>query len=137
MTATLESTAAMRVEDALSLLALDRVGLALATRDRLGGHGLPAQLQRWMAAEYGAICAWCGEGQPSSTLQLGHLIPANEVTPGARGGRRGGYAPANIALSCEQCNETQGDAWADPHTMARPDLVPLSWPKLSWRNPTY
>src|SRR6478752_4118038 len=116
---TAQRAAAHALVDALSLLALDMPALARATRNALGGHGLPAQYTRMMFAESGPICAWCGGTFALDALYLAHLIPAADITPGARGGARGGYVAPNLALSCYACNEAQGDDWADPFTMAR------------------
>jgi len=113
----------------LTMLACDMATLAAATEERKLSHGGKALIKGWIIATYGNTCAWCGRDFPANDLQVGHLIPAESITPGARGKKRGGLVPGNIALTCKPCNNPWSSTdTADPYTMARPDLVPLAWP---------
>lgn len=128
-------SAATRLQAHLDMLMLDMAYLRRATRQRMGGHGIPGQLRRYIYRDYGNVCVKCGETFSVDELELGHLIPAALITPGERAGYRGGYVPGNIGLWCEQCNDSQGEAMVRASDLARPDCVPLAWPALSWRKP--
>ena len=118
------------LENHLSLLMLDKANMARWTEQAKLSHGGARLLSDWMVSTYGAICAWCGNAQEANDLLRGHIIPASYSTPGARGKRRGGVMPGNIALTCKSCNDTLGESSDDVWTMARPDLVPLAWPGM-------
>ena len=91
----------------------DLAVLAVATKDRLGGSRIAAIVRGWHAID--SRCVTCTmpttyDGAPGDRPTFGHLaVPASVATPGASGGRRGGYTPDNGALMCADCQHAIGD----------------------------
>lgn len=79
-----------------------------------------AGLFAWLKDACGNVCAFCGE---EGVTQACHIVSAG-------GDGRRGYVPGNIAMGCDDCNET--DRAAGPiveyATILRPDLIPTEWP---------
>ena len=48
------------------------------------------------------------EGDAGDRPVFGHLVPASVITPGATGGKRGGYTADNAMLMCSDCNHRIG-----------------------------
>ena len=89
---------------------LDR--LAVATKDRLGGSRVSAIVRAWHAID--PRCVICTlptsyDGSNGDKPVFGHAVPASAITPGASGGKRGGYTADNAALMCADCNHAIGD----------------------------
>lgn len=100
---------------------LDR--LAYATKDRLGGSRVSAIVRAWHAID--ARCVLCStvttfDGAKGDAPVFGHVMPASVITPGASGGKRGGYTADNGVLMCADCNFAIGDTVANVWAF-RPD----------------
>jgi len=83
-----------------------------ATKDRLGGSRVSGIVRAWHALD--PRCVTCltvttYDGAPGDRPTFGHLTPASVITPGATGGKRGGYTPDNGALMCADCQHAVGD----------------------------
>lgn len=85
---------------------------AAATKDRVGGSRVAEIVRAWHALD--PRCVLCltvtdFHGAAGDRPTFGHIIPASTLTPGATGGKRGGYTADNAALVCTDCNHAIGD----------------------------
>lgn len=120
--------------------------LASKTANKLGGSSR-AILRRWLHAMASGRCFECGrdtrlerfphekQGSESNDYaHMGHLISRATIER-ETGEPRGGYVPGNIGIQCKGCNVGNEDNDLNPYQIGHPELVPLSWPSLSRRNP--
>jgi 5-methylcytosine-specific restriction endonuclease McrA len=60
-----------------------------------------AETRRWLLAQHGSICAYCGQKVPESTITLDHVTP--------RRGQSAYDRRDNLVLACQPCNGAKAD----------------------------
>jgi len=89
---------------------------------RYGKAGNPRiGLRLWLAVEQGGICPACGDALDESAEYF-HIV--------SRGPQVRGFIPGNVIVAHSVCNTRAKDRGPIVWTadLARPDLVPLTWP---------
>jgi hypothetical protein len=79
-------------------------------------------LRTYLHAQQGGICVECGRPVALEVAETGHVV--------SRGSKVKGFMPGNLMVLHSACNTAQKDRGpvVDAGTLARPDLVVMSWP---------
>jgi hypothetical protein len=79
-------------------------------------------LRTYLHAQQGGICVECGKPVALDVAETAHVV--------SRGPKVKGFMPGNLMALHPACNTAQKDRGpiVDPDTLARPDLVVMSWP---------
>lgn len=60
-----------------------------------------AETRRWLIAQHGSVCAYCGRKVPATSITLDHVSP--------RRGRSAYDRRDNLVLACSDCNGAKAD----------------------------
>ena len=60
--------------------------------------------------DYGAVCYWCQQSFPATSLTLEHLRPKS---------KGGSNSLENLRLACQPCNQGRGNSLFPPKSIAK------------------